>query len=352
MIDITIPDELITRQFMATMADAGIVPARDLLPLDASGSIVRFPVEGDRHGEKSGAYFLHGDGLPCWGVMQFGRHDGMVQDKFRFDRMTRDEQAMMRAANRSLTPAPEPAPAPKPEPAPAPSRAEALSRALARYRAGASGDVAAGHPFIRARFLSHGVRLSDIAGFNLWGTERLAPNAPRVDMSTGALLFPIVGVMSGQFHGLQWQGRRYAENGHWMRGFVTGSAPMGASFAITPEGARTDIVCVCEGIATGLAVLALSWRKRRETVCVHCALTAQNIAPVCMQLRASRADEPCILVMADNDAGTEHRTGRNPGIAAAETAKRAGYADKVLVPALSPSGETQNVDWYDALLRS
>lgn len=350
MIDITIPDELITRQFMATMADAGIVPTTELLPLDASGAIVRFSVEGDEHGEKSGAYFLHGDGLPCWGVMQFGRHERMIQDKFRFDRMTRTEQDAMRAANRPMTPPPCPVITPHPSPKRPENREALLARALARYRAGVSGEVVAGHPFVRARFLSHGIRLSDIAGFNLWGSGRLAPNAPRVDAATGALLFPLLGVASGRFHGLQWQGRRYADNGHWMRGFVTGTAPMGASYVIQPAGARTDLVCVCEGIATGLAVLALMWRKRREAVCVYCAMTAQNIAPVCMRLRGCRRDA-CIMVMADNDAGTEHRTGKNPGVTSAETAKRAGYADYVCVPSLSPSG-TQNVDWYDALLRS
>jgi len=99
MIDITIPDELIDSQFFATLDKLNIHPDEDLRPLDASGNIVRFAVDGDRRGEKSGAYYLYGDGLPNWGVMVYGVHERMVQDKFRFDRMTRREQDILRAVN-------------------------------------------------------------------------------------------------------------------------------------------------------------------------------------------------------------------------------------------------------------
>ena len=82
MIDITIPDELIDNQFFATLERENIHPDEDLRPLDASGNIVRFSVDGDRRGEKSGAYYLYADGLPNWGVMVYGVHERMVQAVF------------------------------------------------------------------------------------------------------------------------------------------------------------------------------------------------------------------------------------------------------------------------------
>lgn len=369
MIDITIPDELIDSQFFATLDKLNIHPDEDLRPLDASGNIVRFAVDGDRRGEKSGAYYLYADGLPNWGVMVYGVHDGMVQDKFRFDRMTRREQDILRAANpqarrepphrpdirrelpaESRTVSREPSAARREPSAVSRMRAahSSLQLALARYREGLTGQTVDTHPFIRRRFTEHGVILPEIAGFNLWGTDSLAKNAPRKDRKSGNLLFPLVHIATGTFTGLQWYGTRRNDAGHWAKGFVAGTMPNGSSFCIRPDGAREGVVYVVEGIATGLALLALIWRQRQEAVTVHCALSAANIRHVCAALRSTG---DFIIIAADNDEATAAKTGKNTGRQAAEDTKNAGLADRVELPAFVCSEHPQNVDWYDVLLR-
>lgn len=377
MIDITIPDELIDSQFFATLDKLNIHPDEDLRPLDASGNIVRFAVDGDRRGEKSGAYYLYADGLPNWGVMVYGVHERMVQDKFRFDRMSRREQDILRAANpqarrepphrpdirrelpaESRTVSREPSAVSR-EPAAAVSREpSAVSRmraahsslqlALARYREGLTGPTVDTHPFIRRRFTEHGVILPEISGFDLWGTDRLAKNAPRKDRQSGNLLFPLVHIATGTFTGLQWYGTRRNDAGHWAKGFFAGTMPKGSSFCISPIGAREGLVYVVEGIATGLALLALIWRQRQEAVTVHCALSAANIRHVCAALRCTG---DFIIIAADNDEATAAKTGKNVGVQAAEDTKNAGLADRVEVPAFVSPEAPQNVDWYDVLLR-
>lgn len=357
MIDITIPDELIDRQFFDTLDKADIHPDEDLRPLDASGGIVRFSVDGDRHGEKSGAYYLYADGLPNWGVMQYGRHEGMIQDKFRFDRMSRREQDILRAANpqtsrpaaSSTAPLPPQAALTAPD-APHPARTSSLLLALARYREGMTGRIVDTHPFIRRRFTEHGVDFTKIDGFNLWGTKNLARNAPRKDRKSGNLLFPLVHLRTGTFTGLQWQGTRRNDAGHWARGFFAGTMPLGSSFCISPEGAKSGLVYVCEGIATGLALLCLIWRQRHETVRIHCAMTAHNLRHVCTALRQTSRD--FIIIAADNDEATAAKTGKNPGLDAAQATKNAALADRVEFPALREltTERLSNIDWYDVLI--
>lgn len=337
---ITIPDDMIDRQFMETLQEAGITPAEDLFPLDASGCVVRFAVEGDRSGEKSGAYYLHGDGLPTWGVMQWGRHDGMIQATFRFDRMTAREKARLREAVRDddtvtrqrVTPV---------STRRVVTRKEQLCASLERYRHGERGDVVRLHPFFVQRFTEQSIILPDV--LRLWGND-VARNAPCVETSTHRLLFPLLRVETGAFCGLQWQGDGYGPSGHWVRGFTAGTAPNGASWLIDPAGARDDVVYVCEGVATGLAVAVMQGANVR----VHCALMACNIKHVCEALRRTAAGVR-IVIAADNDIGTLARRGRNPGLIAAENAKHADLADDVIVPP-SATGLTYNIDWYDVLL--
>lgn len=359
MVELTYPDELIDNQFRATLAREGITPREDLFPLDASGSIVRFAVMNDRPGEKSGAYYLHADGFPNWGVMEYGRHDRMIQDKFRFDRMSRREQDILRAANpqacrhepespcRRSTPT---RPQPRESRAPVshvPTAAERpafLRAALRQYREGVTGSVVETHPFVRRKFTEKGFDLREIAGFNLWGTDHLAATAPRVSGLTGNLLFPIISPVTGMFHGLHWLGHRPAASGHWAKGFVMGTSPMGASVCLRPDSVKREkLVYVCEGIATGLAVQWQLWRQTGEAFTVHCALSAGNIVPLCTALRS--IDGITIVIAADNDAGTEKKTGKNPGLAAAQQAKEAGVADVIEHPA----GRVNNVDFYDLL---
>ena len=79
-------EEIITAEFLATLEELAIKPRYDLRLL-MDGQIHRFSTDEDIGGEKSGAYYIHSDGWPNWGVMDFRKHDEMQKFKLSRERM-------------------------------------------------------------------------------------------------------------------------------------------------------------------------------------------------------------------------------------------------------------------------
>ncbi|MFA7012303.1 MAG: toprim domain-containing protein, partial [Desulfobacterales bacterium] len=94
--------------------------------------------------------------------------------------------------------------------------------------------------------------------------------------------------------------------------FAPGAAVAGGFFAIGPKGCDLPL-CIAEGISTSLSIY--------ESTGFPCltAFSAGNLEAVA-QMARSRYPERQIIMAADNDAGTEARTGRNPGLDAAKAA--------------------------------
>lgn len=92
--------------------------------------------------------------------------------------------------------------------------------------------------------------------------------------------------------------------------FAPGAPVAGGWFAIKGDDGP---MLVCEGLATGLSLHAATGMT------VLCSFSAGNLEAVAEMAR-SRYPERQIIIAADNDTGTEARTGRNPGLDAARAA--------------------------------
>jgi len=91
--------------------------------------------------------------------------------------------------------------------------------------------------------------------------------------------------------------------------FWPGAPVKAGAFVMDRPGAA--LTCVCEGLATGLAIYQCVRHAR-----VIVAFDAGNLAPVVDRIRPSGS----VVVVADNDHGTQARRGVNPGIEKATNA--------------------------------
>lgn len=94
--------------------------------------------------------------------------------------------------------------------------------------------------------------------------------------------------------------------------FWPGAPVKGGHFAI--ERQRPSLTCICEGMATGLAIYQSVPQAR-----VVVAFDAGNLLPVVMGLRPAGS----VVIVADNDHGTMARRGFNPGLDKARNAAEA-----------------------------
>ncbi|WP_172978997.1 MULTISPECIES: DUF927 domain-containing protein [unclassified Thiomonas] len=118
--------------------------------------------------------------------------------------------------------------------------------------------------------------------------------------------------------------------------YLTGGQKTGLLHWIgNPEGAQA--LLLCEGYATAATVYEATARP------VACCFDTSNLAHVARALRSHYGPGVLLLIAADNDRGTEARTGKNPGrIAAEATARKVGG-----FVALPDAPEGQNVDFND-----
>lgn len=114
--------------------------------------------------------------------------------------------------------------------------------------------------------------------------------------------------------------------------FWTGAPVKGGCFVLRRQ--RSAITCVCEGLATGLAIFQA---VKQATVIV--AFDAGNLLPVVQRVRPSGA----VVICADNDHRTEARIGVNPGLEKARNAAELIGCGVAYPEAIGGS------DWADAL---
>lgn len=97
---------------------------------------------------------------------------------------------------------------------------------------------------------------------------------------------------------------------------------------------RAALTCICEGLATGLAIFQ-AVRMARVVV----AFDAGNLLPVVQELKPHGT----VVLCADNDHGTAQRRGFNPGVEKARNA-----AELIGAGVAFPDG-IDGTDWADAL---
>lgn len=160
--------------------------------------------------------------------------------------------------------------------------AEAVRAARAFYDGCAS--LRGGHPYLEA----HGLGMDGCTGL-------------RVDRH-GWLVVPAM--RDGHLLSVQ----RIAPDGE--KRFWTGAPVAGTSYRITHPNRRGTVTVLCEGLATGLACYAACMTVLQVIV----AWNAGNLA------RTPEQPTGLVVVAADNDHETAHRTGKNPGLEAAQQA--------------------------------
>lgn len=115
--------------------------------------------------------------------------------------------------------------------------------------------------------------------------------------------------------------------------FWPGAPVKGGAYVM--ERPRAALTAICEGLATGLA-LYQCLRHARVVV----AFDAGNLMPVVQRLNPQGS----VVICADNDHGTQARTGINPGLQKAENA-----AELIGAGVAWPEG-IEGTDWADALM--
>lgn len=114
--------------------------------------------------------------------------------------------------------------------------------------------------------------------------------------------------------------------------FWTGAPVKSGAFVIHRHLAA--VTCICEGLATGLAVYQ---SVPQATVIV--AFDAGNLLPVVDRMRPRGS----VVICADNDHGTQARRGFNPGI------EKASNAAELIGAGVAYPEDVEGSDWADAM---
>ena len=346
-----INESLIISQFFTSMHRCGIKPRENFNP-DMDGKTHRFAVDGDRGNSKSGAYFVHVDGCPNWGIMDYHSHTEMQKFSFDFDTLSDDERREYLKQNNISTASgfsgvrtisqiqrveierrtQEKANAMNE------IQQRALSMALSEYRVAepfAHETYTFSHPYFLKKFVDTGIYL-DILRCSIVKDFRIARvNEPYKGgiCKAGELLIPMRNILTGDFQSLIHIPVMPDSEGRFLKLNYKNTTLTGAAhWLITEKSKNSDTVFCCEGISTGLALLVDLQGRYPVFSCGSCG----NLHSVCEALR-KRYPAKKIIIISDNDKN-------GAGKKAADKCKQAGLADGIRMPEISGH------DWYDRLI--
>ena len=314
----------IEAQFFASLDRYGIKP-RDNLSLVMDGKIHRFPVEGDRGSEKTGAYKIFSDGVPVWFIKDFRQHNEMIKCKFdlsELDKKERDE--IFSTMNDPVEQQRKRAEKAEKEKLQKESEIMSIKAAWQEYIGGSCSNS---HPYIS---LKH---LGDFADNNM--QFRIKSKKCAGDFGNiGDLMIPLYKAESispydcsrgrkWQFQSIQFIRNTLNEAGKYQKGFYGNVSTKGACFPLIPYNTNKYIkeFFICEGVATGISIYRASDYEKT----VICAMSCSNIENVAKAIRENSRtlNDVKIFIAADND---------DAGLKAAIEAKEKGFADKVRSP--------------------
>ena len=355
-------EEQITTQFWASMEDCKIV-SRYPFELIMDGKTHRFAVEGERCNDfnGSGAYFIHADGWPNWGIMDYHQHSSFQLYKFDINKLSdleRERERVDEEEGERLTPEQWREIAERKEAKrkreEAKSRAQAFDRACREYLSGSKDEVWK-HPYLRERFVKNGI-IAEAKDFDLFDWKVFGypyPNKMKIvvhpvntrQCETGDLLVPLSDALTDHFRTLQIIKAKKRSDGKWDKRFYYGVPIRNVCYKIqSPNSEEAPRVFLCEGVCTGLAVKALVHREGT----IFCAMDCGNLEAVARSLRV-RYPGKKIILMADNDGATFQKREFNPGIREANILLKKKLVDAIK-PAQIAGRENQNIDWYDVLV--
>ncbi|MDR1515441.1 MAG: hypothetical protein LBS45_07085 [Synergistaceae bacterium] len=283
--------------FLAFSASKGF---GTLWQVEADGKIHRFSLEGDKHGERSGAYLLWPegrsfDGKPHGWLQDF--HEGGEKHFWQYynrdnpppkKRLTDAERHAARTRREAE------------ERQEAEHRREALKLAYSVYQAAQPIWEASDHPYL----LEKHVRPV--------GPLRVGSVPSKSGKQIGGVLFiPMCDVLSGEFVALHrvfpWRDK---ETGRFPKGWHPGTC--GGVFTIA-EDVRRGPVFVCEGVATALTAYDL-WVEEGTpeapgefvpSCTVVAAMDSGNLVRQARGIRRKYANRRLLIVKDDDEAGAK-----------------------------------------------
>ena len=309
----TFSDNEIREQALSFMRDYKISPRDEKdTYLKIDGKIHRYSLEGDRHGEKSGAYVIYNDGVPS-GYFQNWKTGFSSNWTFYTENLPKEQWTYFNSPeflkqqeeNRKKREAEL-------------KEKQAKASELAHVTFEQLEKAPCSHPYL--------------------AKKNISPHNLRINGSANVLAVPLYDI-TGKIISLQWI------NADGIKRFFQDAPIKGAFWYIalnTLKNDNSDIILLGEGVATMAKVHELT-----EYPCVA-AMNCGNLYYIAQELKG-KFPQSTIIVMADDDKETENRTGRNPGKEAAQKVVQANLARAFLLPPFkNPSDGT---DWDDLALK-
>ncbi len=335
-------EALIIQQFTDFINSSQFRPKSNLT-INADGNIHRYTLANEKSGGKSGAYCLHIDGYrPAGWAMDWHNTASKITWKYEYTDEERREYG--REMNNSESQAKYEAERKEHERRKAEKerssnerKQQALRMALAEFQH-AHLTYSHLHPYLKSRFVDLGIFIPNTDLYIKCVVDAYKGGICK----QGELLVPMFNVITGKFQSLIHVPVTPDKERGFMKYIYKDTSIIGAAHWFVPEhSSEADTVLACEGITTALACVVLTGGKTP----VFSTGTCNNLFSVCEAL-TKRYPNKRICVMADDDKTTEHKTGHNPGIEAAEKCVSAGVAHYFKAP---PGNHSVNYDWYDFL---
>lgn len=312
-----IDESIIISAFFESLREHGIIPRDNFTPI-MDGQIHRFPLESDRHGQKTGAYKIFSNGWPVWFIQDFRQHGDMIKcvlDRDLVPResrpvMSRDECERMKADNERK----------KQED----KRLQEENELILRDKA---------FSFFHSELVNQNVDAVNQHEYMLKKQVILPPNSncyAGID-DKGNLVFPLfdsdfMNIKLPHRYSLQFISQ---DSQKW---FYKGISIKGLCYPIRQFTSNT--LFITEGIATAFSIDEFTHRKFSVIAALNCG----NLLDVCKNLRtylaATDFKNQQIIIAADND---KNKAGEN----AAKKVIDAGYADGYRMPPIV------GMDWND-----
>ena len=299
-----ISESEIRAQVIEFMSSLKIEPYDENLILD--GELRRFRTKGDRAGEYSGAYCIHTDGLPAGFVMDWRTGAKSI---WRFDTHSLSQE------QREYISSPE------------------FKEKADRHRLQREKELAERH--------KRAAEYSRVLFDHLKPAPENNPYLKRkkvypynINVQDDTLVVPLRDI-DGKLKSLQWI---YPDG---TKRFQPDTSIDGAFWSIALDTVKPNdsgIIFLGEGFATMAKVHELTGKASVA------AITCHALKDVAQKLQ-EKYPESRIIIMADDDKGTEQKRGINPGIEAAKSAVEAGYAEMYISPPFEKPED--GTDWDD-----
>lgn len=343
----TIDEQKAISQFEKFLRDT--IPPHGNLTIEADGEIHRYHIDGDRTGTKNGAYLLHLDGRPAGYVQNWKtgeeitwKYELTAEEKFEYAKEVKNGKVNIQRITQAQAQKKEERAKLHDE-----KQVQAIARLQAEYQHSRGFSHETGliqHPYWWGKFgtlqgMYYGY-LSLHTNTNKFPIVRVLTPYDGGICEAGEILVPMVNIETGELQSLIRIFTKPGKNGKFDKRNYDGAPQSGVGhWVISPTSARTDVILVCEGITTAIAVAIMSFLEGRKDAVLSVG-SCENLKSACEALR-KRYSESIIVIMADNDKPDSKD--KNAGLDAANKCAELGLADKV-----KPS-PVQGQDWYDYL---